>query len=118
MSTGFGYVTNNSNEDFLISEDANTTQGFLGFLGKDRKLPDAFGKLPSSRFLSAQEYSESAKQNSWDVTKTTSPINNSIGFLHSERFNLNNDRNISYVFSVNSDNKYQYNFFWISWCKI
>ncbi|WP_309609838.1 TonB-dependent receptor domain-containing protein [Flavobacterium sp.] len=107
LTTGFGYVTGNNNEDFLISENANTTQGFLGFIGKDRKLPEAFGKLPSSKFLSVEQYNESAKQNSWDVNNSSSPINNSIGFLHSEKFSINEERNISYIFSVNADNKYQ-----------
>jgi outer membrane receptor protein involved in Fe transport len=107
LTTGFGYTTGNNNEDFLISEDANTTQGFLGFLGKDRKLSSAFGNVPSGVKMSTTQYEESAKQNSWNTTKTTSPINNSLSFLHAEKFSLNNERSLNYIFSFNGDNKYQ-----------
>ena len=107
LTTGFGYTTGNNNEDFLISEDANTTQGFLGFLGKDRKLSSAFGNVPSGVKLSPSQYEESAQQNSWNTNKTTSPINSSLSFLHAEKFNLNNERSLNYIFSFNGDNKYQ-----------
>ncbi len=107
LSTGFGYTTGNNNEDFLISEDANTTQGFLGFLGKDRKLSAAFGNVPSGVKLSPSQYEESTKQNSWDTNKTTSPINSSLSFLHAEKFDLNKERSLNYIFSFNADNKYQ-----------
>ncbi len=107
ISTGFGFTTGNNGHEFLISEDANTTQGFLGFLGKDRALSPAFGTRPSGKILTPAEYQESAKQNSWNVDKTTSPINNSLGFLHTEKFNLNNERSLNYIFSFNGDNTYQ-----------
>ncbi|WP_394758707.1 carboxypeptidase-like regulatory domain-containing protein [Flavobacterium sp.] len=107
LTTGFGYTTGNNNEDFLISEDANTTQGFLGFVGKDRKLSSAFGGVPSGVKLSPSQYEESAKQNSWNTDKTTSPINSSLSFLHAEKFNLNKERSLNYIFSFNGDNKYQ-----------
>ncbi|WP_310555747.1 carboxypeptidase-like regulatory domain-containing protein [Flavobacterium sp.] len=107
LSTGFGFTTGNNNEDFLISEDANTTQGFLGFLGKDRALPSQFGTRPSGKILTAAEYKETSKQNSWNVDSTTSPINNSLSFLHAEKFSLENDKSINYIFSFNGDNKYK-----------
>ena len=107
ISTGFGFVTNNNAEDFLMSVDANTTQGFLGFLAKDRDLPSAFGKNPGSVKLTANESKEYNKQNSWDVANTSSPINSSFSFLHTEKFNLKNEKNIIYIFSINGDNKYQ-----------
>lgn len=107
ISTGFGYTTGNNGEDFLLSEDANTTQGFLGFLGKDRELPQSYGGKPSGRIATPEEYANASRQNSWNVDKSSSPINSSIGFLHAEKFSLNNERSINYLFSANADNKYE-----------
>lgn len=107
ISTGFGFTTGNNGRDFLISEDANTTQGFLGFLGKDRELPAYYGGRPSGKKASATDYANSSKQNSWNVDQTSSPINNSVGFLHAEKFKLEKERSISYIFSLNADNNYQ-----------
>lgn len=107
ITTGFGYVTNNNNEDFLLSKDANTTQGFLGFLAKDRALPSAFGESPSSKALTVNENNQYSRQNSWNVVNTTSPINNSLNFLHTQKYNFNDAKNLTYIFSVNTDNKYQ-----------
>jgi TonB-dependent receptor len=90
-----------------MSKDANTTQGFLGLLGNDRALPSAFGQSPTSRILTAEQYKETSNQNSWDVENTGSPINNSIGFLHTEKFNLKDEKSVTYIFSINGDNKYQ-----------
>lgn len=107
ISTSLGYTTNNNGRDFLISEDANTTQGFLGLLGKDRELPTTFGNVPSGKILTPGQYNDSSKQNSWNVDNSSSPINSGIGFLHSEKFNLEKNRSISYIFSLNADNRYQ-----------
>ena len=107
ISTSFGYTTNNNGRDFLISEDANTTQGSMGFLGKDRELPTTFGNVPSGKILTPAQYNESSKQNSWNVSNSSSPINSGIGFLHSEKFNFKKNRSISYIFSLNADNRYQ-----------
>lgn len=107
ISTSSGYTTNNNGRDFLISEDANTTQGFLGLLQKDRELPAAFGGVPSGKILTPEQYRASSKQNSWDVDASTSPINSGIGFLHTEKFSLEKNRSISYIFSLNAENKYQ-----------
>ncbi|NHM06695.1 TonB-dependent receptor [Flavobacterium sp. CYK-4] len=107
ISTSLGYTTNNNGRDFLISEDANTTQGFLGLLQKDRELPAAFGGVPSGKILTPEQYNSSSKQNSWDVDNSTSPINSGIGFLHTEKFSLDKNRSVSYIFSLNAENKYQ-----------
>lgn len=106
LNVGFGYTTANNGEDFLIHSDANNTQGFLGMNGKDRKLSTAFGNVPSGVKLTPEQYKEAYKNNSWDVDKTSSPINSSIGFLHSEKFGLKNGTNLSYILSLNSENKY------------
>ncbi len=107
LSVGYGYTTGNNGENFLISEDANTTQGFLGFIGKDRKLSADFGNSPKSVFLTPTQYKEQSKNNSWNVDETSSPINSSIGFLHTDKINLNNNKNFSYILSLNAENKYQ-----------
>lgn len=107
ISTSLGYTTNNNGRDFLMSEDANTTQGFLGLLQKDRELPSSFGNVPSGKIMTPAQYNASSKQNSWDVDNASSPINSSIGFLHTEKFDLEKNRNFSYIFSLNGENKYQ-----------
>jgi outer membrane receptor protein involved in Fe transport len=107
ISTGFGFTTGNNGDDFLISEDANTTQGFLGFLGKDRELPQYYGGRPSGKIATASQYAESSKQNSWNVDEVSAPVNNSMAFLHAEKFKLNKERSLSYIFSLNADNNYQ-----------
>ncbi len=107
LSVGYGYTTGNNGETFLISEDANTTQGFFGLIGKDRKLSSTFGTKPSSVKLSPSEYAESSKYNSWNVDESSSPINSSIGFLHGNKLKLSDEKSFSYLFSINGDNKYQ-----------
>ena len=105
LNVGAGYTTNNNNEDFLISSDANSTKGFLGMVGKDRELPAAFGAVPSGVKLTSTQSADAFKNNSWNVDQTSSPVNTSIGFLHSEKFKIGND-NFNYLISLNSDNKY------------
>lgn len=106
LNVGFGYTTGNNGEDFLISEDANTTQGALGILKKDRELPGVFGNVPSANSLTSAEYAATHKQNSWNVDKVGSPINTSIGLLHSEKFKVGDGNNLSYILSLNTENKY------------
>ena len=107
VSVGYGYTTGNNRETFLISEDANTTQGFLGLIGKDRKLPQSFGAKPSALKQSSTEYNDSSRYNSWNVDESSSPINSSIGFLHGDKIKLSNEKSFVYLFSLNGDNKYQ-----------
>lgn len=106
LSVGFGYVTNNNGNDFLISESANNTDGFFGIQKKYRELPNAYGTIGAYRLTSAQ-YKEGYKNSSWNVDKVGAPINNSISFSHSEKFKFNNNRSFSYLISLNGDNKYQ-----------
>ncbi|MES2747554.1 MAG: carboxypeptidase-like regulatory domain-containing protein [Bacteroidota bacterium] len=105
LTIGAGYTTNNNGEDFLISSDANTTQGFLGLVGKDRELPSAFGSTPSAVRLTPEQYKEGYAQNSWNVDESKSPLNTSIGILHAEKFNLKNGNSFNYTFSINGENK-------------
>jgi outer membrane receptor protein involved in Fe transport len=108
LNIGFGYTTNNNLEKFLLSNDANSTNGTLGLIGKDRELSSVFGSVPGGKKLSPSEYENAYGKNSWDVDETKSPLNSSIGFLHAQKFNLENERNISYIMSFNFDNKYSF----------
>ncbi|MFV8342812.1 outer membrane beta-barrel protein [Flavobacterium sp. XS2P39] len=108
LNIGFGYTTNNNLEKFLLSSDANSTNGALGLIGKDRELPSVFGSVPGGKKLSPSEYENAYGKNSFDVDQTKSPLNSSIGFLHAQKFNLENERNISYIMSFNFDNKYSF----------
>ncbi|SCY46806.1 TonB-dependent receptor [Flavobacterium caeni] len=107
LGVGFGFTTANNGEDFLISEDANNTQGFLGLVGKDRELPYYYGGRPSGKVATPDQYAESSKQNSWNVDRTSSPINSSITMLHAEKFNIGDTGKINYIVSINGDNNYQ-----------
>jgi outer membrane receptor protein involved in Fe transport len=106
LNIGFGYTTNNNLNDFLLSDDANSTKGTLGLIGNDRALPGVFGSVPNGTKLSPTEYEEGYGKKNWDVAHTNSPLNSSLGFLYAEKFDLEKDREISYIFSFNFDNKY------------
>ena len=105
LNVGVGYTVNNNLEKFLISKDANSTKGLFGLTGNDRKLPGLLGNTPSSYTLTADESLRSFKSG-FDVSKINSPLNSSIGFLHSEKFNLKDDKTFSYLLSINFDNNY------------
>jgi hypothetical protein len=105
LNIGFGYTTGNNGEDFLLSQDANTDQGFYGFLNKDRALPKVFGSTPAAKGISPNEYTNSHKQNSWNVDEIKSPLNTSLGFSHTQKFNLNKG-SLSYILSINNENKH------------
>ena len=105
LNIGVGYTVNNNLEKFLISKDANSTKGLFGLTGNDRKLPGLLGNVPSSYTLTADESLRSFKSG-FDVSKINSPLNSSIGFLHSEKFSLKDDKTFSYLLSINFDNNY------------
>nr|WP_294929659.1 TonB-dependent receptor [uncultured Flavobacterium sp.] len=106
LNIGFGYTTNNNLKNFLLSDDADNAKGTFGLIGKDRELSGIFGSVPSGKKLSPDEYHNAYDDKNWDVNETASPLNSSIGFLHSQKFNLEKERNISYIMSFNFDNKY------------
>lgn len=105
VSTGFSYVTNNNGTEFLMAEDANSTKGFFGLIGKDKELPGLFGERPSGVVMSPEQYFNYNKNTNWNVDKTSSPVNSSIGVLHANKLNIG-DNSISYLFSLNNDNTY------------
>lgn len=105
LSVGFGYTTDNNGEKFLISSDANNTQGFLGLIGDDRELPSVFGSTPSGIKLSSSESAELYKNNTWNVDEVKSPINTSISVLHADKIKFKNSSNLNYIISLNTENK-------------
>jgi len=88
LNIGFGYTTNNNLNDFLLSDDANSTKGTFGLIGDDRALPGVFGSVPNGTKLSPTEYEENYGTKNWDVDHTNSPLNSSLGFLYAEKFDL------------------------------
>jgi outer membrane receptor protein involved in Fe transport len=105
LNIGTNFTTHNNLNDFLISEDADNTKGFFGFNGKDRELPSILGSVPHSYTFTTED-SKKYFKSGFNATETKSPLNSSISFLHSEKFDLKNDRKFSYLLSLNFDNKY------------
>ncbi|TDW45876.1 TonB-dependent receptor-like protein [Flavobacterium sp. 270] len=107
INLGFGYTTGNSLKDFLLSSDADTAAGFFGFNGKDRELPSFLGPNASkASFTNDQALSSVGGDKGFSVSKSKSPLNSSLNLLHSEKFDLSNDRSFSYLLSINYDNNY------------
>jgi outer membrane receptor protein involved in Fe transport len=106
LTVGFGFVTQNNGGDFLISETANNNEGFFGIQKNRRELPSVYGNIGGYK-LNSTEYKEGYKNNSWNVDKVGAPINNSISFSHSDKIKYRNNRSLSYIISLNGDNKYQ-----------
>jgi len=107
LSIGAGYRTNNNLKKFFASENADNTKGFFGLNGNDRELPTIFGDIPSNKTLTRAESANTFKDG-WNVTDSKSPLNTSIGFLHSEKFDVGaNGNQFSYIFSLNFDNDYR-----------
>ena len=105
ISIGVGYTTNNNLSDFLIAKDANTTKGFLGLSEYDRARPTILGSTPSNYQLTPAEAQRSFKSG-WDVSPVQSPLNTSFGVLHSQKYKFKNDKSISYLLSLNTENSY------------
>lgn len=105
ISVGTGFTTNNNFSDFLISKDADNTKGFFGLTGNDRALPSLLGGKPSS-YTFTPDQSIQSFQSGFDVSESKSPLNTSIGLLHTERFTLKNNDKIAYLLSLNFDNNY------------
>lgn len=107
LSIGTGYNENSNLKKFLISKDAKSLEGFFGLTGDNRELPKLLGNTPSSHVFTPAE-SLNSFQSGFDVAETQSPLNTSVGFLHSEKFNFSNNRNFSYLLSINTDNNFAF----------
>ncbi|HKO77457.1 MAG TPA: TonB-dependent receptor, partial [Flavobacterium sp.] len=107
LSIGIGYTTNNSLSDFLIAENADSPEGFFGLTGKYRKLPSALGSSPTSVTMTPEQSLNAYKDSGFNVADTKSPLNTSIGFLNSEKFDFENEKSFSYLLSLSFDNDYK-----------
>ncbi|MDR6763032.1 outer membrane receptor protein involved in Fe transport [Flavobacterium sp. 2755] len=107
INVGVGYVTGNSLKDFLLSSDADTAAGFFGFNGKDREIPSFLGPTASkASFTKEQALNSVSGDKGFNVSKSKSPLNSSFNLLHSEKFDLSNERSFAYLLSINYDNSY------------
>jgi outer membrane receptor protein involved in Fe transport len=106
LTVGYNYTTGNNGNNFLIAEDANNTKGFFGVQKENRALPAPYGSI-SGVSLSSAEYKKGYENNSWNVNKSSAPINSSIGLTHTNKFKWGNNQNFNYILSINGDNKYQ-----------
>jgi len=107
INLGFGYTTGNSFKDFLLSSDADTAAGFFGFNGKDREIPSFLGPTASkTAFTNDQALSSVSGDKGFNASKGKSPLNSSLNLLHSEKFDLSNERSFAYLLSINYDNSY------------
>lgn len=107
INLGFGYTTGNSFKDFLLSSDADTAAGFFGFNGKDREIPSFLGPNASKTpFTNDQALSSVSGNKGFNASQSKSPLNSSLNLLHSEKFDLSNERSFAYLLSINYDNNY------------
>lgn len=105
INIGTSYLVNSNLKRFSISKDADSAEGFFGMTGDNRKLPSLLGDTPSGHVFTPQE-SLNSFQSGFDVSTIRTPLNTSIGFLHAEKFDLEKDRSLSYIISVNAENSY------------
>lgn len=107
ISIGVSGSTNNNLRRFLLSKDADNSKGFFGLEGNDRELPKILGNVPSNQTLTTEQSLNSFKSG-WDASETKSPLNSSLGILHSDVYNFNNASKLGYILSFNFDNTYSF----------
>nr|WP_315249746.1 TonB-dependent receptor [uncultured Flavobacterium sp.] len=106
INIGTSFTVNSNLKSFSLSKDADSAEGFFGLTADNRALPSLLGDTPTSHVFTPQESLESF-ESGFDVSEIKSPLNTSIGLLHSEKFNLNNGKNFTYLFSINAENNFQ-----------
>jgi outer membrane receptor protein involved in Fe transport len=108
VTIGAGFTTNNNVSDFYSSTNVKSTKGFFGFSGNDRDLPSAFGSKPTNPLVTLSTTTAvNAFKSGFEIEKSKSPLNTSIGFLHAEKFTIK-DNKFSYLLSLNFDNAYTF----------
>jgi len=107
LTLGTGFTTNNNLRDFYIAKEANTTKGFFGLTGNDRDLPSEFHSKPYPPVTLNQQNAVNAFKSGFEIEKTKSPLNSSLGILHAEKFSFKTSK-ISYLLSLNFDNSYSF----------
>ncbi|SMD06398.1 TonB-dependent receptor [Pedobacter nyackensis] len=106
INIGTSFTTNNNFRKFLISKDANSFSDFVGFSGNERDLPKVVGKVPGAYTMTPDE-ANTQFGSGFDVEEKTAPLNSSFGILHTQKINLQNQRYLQYLVSVNFDNNFQ-----------
>ena len=106
ISAGIGYVTNNNLKDFYFTENSQKGFGYFGFESNYRNLPTYFGATPTSKSIDGAK-AQKIFESSLAPVKSRSPLNSSYGILHGDKFNMGAAK-LSYLFSLNFDNSYQY----------
>jgi outer membrane receptor protein involved in Fe transport len=106
INIGTGFVSNTTFKRFLRAEDATSFSSYLGFNGDKRAMPKAFGKAPSAYMMSSNE-ALSQFGSGFDVDNGKAPLNTSVGILHTQKINLENNRSFQYLISLNTDNSFQ-----------
>jgi outer membrane receptor protein involved in Fe transport len=106
ISIGTSFISNSTFKKFLRSEDATSFESYLGFNGDTREFPKAFGSRPSSYMMSAAEAS-SQFGDGFNLDNGKAPLNTSVGILHTQKINLENQRSFQYLISINTDNNFQ-----------
>ena len=106
INIGTSFISNATFRKFLRAEDATSFGSYLGFDNDERTLPRAFGTAPSSYIMSASE-ANSQFGSGYDVDNSKAPLNSSLNILHTQRFQLENQRSLQYLISLNTDNNFQ-----------
>ena len=106
INIGTSFTSNSSFKKFLRPADATSFGDYLGFAGKGRDLPKVFGNAPSAYTMSADE-ANSQFGSGFNVDEGKAPLNTSLGILHTQRFNLENQRSFQYLISINTDNNFE-----------
>jgi len=106
ITIGTSFISNSTFKKFLRAEDATSFGSYLGFNGDGRSLPKVFGKAPSAYTMSSNE-ALSQFGSGFDVDNGKAPLNTSVGILHTQKFNLENQRSFQYLISINTDNNFQ-----------
>jgi hypothetical protein len=106
INFGTSFTSNISFKKFLRSEDAGSFSNYLGFSGNDRDMPGVFGKVPSAYTMTGDE-ANTQFGSGFDVSNDKAPLNSSFGILHTDRIELDNQRSIQYLISLNYDNNFQ-----------
>ena len=106
INIGTSFISNSSFKKFLRAEDATSFESLLGFNGETRTLPTAFGSVPSSYMMTGNEANKQFGSG-FNVDNGNAPLNTSVGIVHSQKINLENERSFQYLISVNTENNFQ-----------
>ena len=107
ISIGTSFLSNTTFRKFLRAEDATSFENYVGFGADTRSLPKAFGSRPSAYMMSANE-ALSQFGSGYDINNGKAPLSTSLNILHTQRFQLEKERSFQYLFSLNTDNNFQY----------